>query len=97
MLVFLTSDAVVWAGGVGAALAGLVAGAWLGVFAGVVGTVMLLMFSSTIAIEADRRRARPLLYVGRRVSALRFKALLLALLLVAAGTVIANIVYVSAR
>jgi predicted lipoprotein with Yx(FWY)xxD motif len=95
---FLTGDVVVWAGGAVMAVTAVALTVKLNILFGALGVAVALMASTSLAVEMDRRRPRhrTLLFVGRGVSLYRFRAMLVALSLVA-SVVFASAVFAFER
>jgi hypothetical protein len=85
VLMFLTCDAVVWLGGLTMVITAIALTTKVNVLFGVIGLAVAFMASSSLAVEVDRRRPRHrhLLFVGPQLSPYRYRAMLVALVLVA--------------
>lgn len=94
VLMFLTGDVIVWAGGAAMALAAVALTLKLNILFATLGVAVAFMASTSLAVEMDRRRPRHqhLLFVGRNLSPYRFRAMLVALALVA-SVFFASVVY----
>jgi len=98
VLMFLAGDAAVWFGGALIAVAAVALTLKLNILFGVLGVTVAFMASTSLSVELDRRRPRHrhLLFVGRNLSPYRYRAMLVALALVA-SVVFASAVFAFER